>query len=132
MVYDTVIGSERRYALAYYVDTRLSLLFLASSLVVECPHPKKPAVTLDVMTPKVYAFVPLESIFVHKYHRASQKSFSSSPPRPKKEEKSVLPVGRGRAQPATRSLLMWAGGLLPIRASFAKPCKYQRVRYSDN
>src|SRR5260370_37348082 len=69
MVYDTVIGSERRYALAYYVDTRLSLLFLASSLVVECPHPKKPVVTLGVMAPKVYAFVPLESMFVHKYQR---------------------------------------------------------------
>ena len=51
------------------MDTRLSLLFLASSLVVECPHPKKPAVTLGVMTPKVYAFVPFESMFVHKYHR---------------------------------------------------------------
>src|SRR5258707_3517111 len=43
--------------------------------------------------------------------RASQQSFSSSPPRPKKELKSVLPVGHGRAQPATRSLRIWGGGL---------------------
>src|SRR6266478_4312850 len=43
--------------------------------------------------------------------RASQTSFSSSPPRPKKELKSVVPVGRGCAQPAPRSLLIWGGGL---------------------
>jgi|GEM_PF-2780452 len=42
---------------------------------------------------------------------ASQKSFSSSPPRPKKEYKSVLPVWRDRATPATRSLFIWGGGL---------------------
>jgi len=37
--------------------------------------------------------------------------FSSSPPRPKKEYKSVLPGWRGRANPATRSLLICGGGL---------------------
>src|SRR6266566_967419 len=52
---------------------------------------------------------------------ASQTSFSSSPPRPKKEYKSVVPVLRGRAKPAPRSLLLWGGGLLPIRATFEKP-----------
>src|SRR5258708_3130858 len=34
------------------------------------------------------------------WNRTSQTSFSSSPPRPKKEKKSVLPVFRPRAKPA--------------------------------
>src|SRR5258708_20136605 len=42
----------------------------------------------------------------------SQTSFSSSPPRPKKEYKSVLPLWRGSAKAATRSLLIWGGGLV--------------------
>ena len=41
-------------------------------------------------------------------------------PAPKKEEKSVLPVWRSRAKPATHSLLIWVGGMLPIRATFEK------------
>src|SRR5258708_25816021 len=49
------------------------------------------------------------------------KVFFLFPSPPQKRVKSVLPVGRGRAQPATRSLLIWGGGLLPIRATCEKP-----------
>src|SRR5258708_26256068 len=43
--------------------------------------------------------------------RASGLLKSSSPPHPKKRViKSVVPVGRGRAQPAPRSFLILGGG----------------------
>src|SRR5258708_8873685 len=51
---------------------------------------------------------------------ASQTSFSSSPPRPKKEYKSVLPLWRARAKAATRPFFIWGGGWLPTRATFAR------------
>ncbi len=74
-----------------------------------------------VSTPIIHLRVHSRSRRKDAGFREEEKSFSSSPPRPKKEEKSVWPLWRGRATAATRSLLIWGGGLLPIGATFAKP-----------
>src|SRR5258708_40269849 len=52
-----------------------------------------------------------------------KRFFPLPPPAPKKEEKSVLPVWRGRATPATRSLLIWQCKFLPSSSHMHLSCR---------
>jgi len=96
--------------------------------VMRVPYKPSPANWLDIFLVNIikilfytlYSLLGLLGNRSESVNKASQTSFSSSPPRPKKEEKSVVPVWSGRSKPAPRSLFIWGGGLAANQSDFCE------------